>query len=66
MVECDSFSVSVIICFVSSKVAMGDVVLSLGEYVLFKSDFDFVFVIFGVICGFMSWVGCKAEVLLWG
>ena len=64
--ENDSLSIFLIICLVSLKVAMEDVVLSLGECVLFKSVFDIVFVIFGVVCGFTCWVGCKSKVLSWG
>ena len=51
---------------VLSKVATEDVMLSLGGCVLIMSVFYFVFVIFGVICRFTSWVGCKSEVLSWG
>ena len=47
LVVCDNLSISVIICIVSLKVAMSSVVLFLGVCVLLKSDFHFVFVIFG-------------------
>ena len=65
VVECDSLSIPVIICLVLSNVAMDDVVLSLGKCVWLNMFLTF-FVIFGVVCWFLSLVGCKLEVLPWG
>ena len=56
---------SIIICLVPSNIVIEGVMLSLGGCVLFMF-FDFVFVVLGVVCRFMSWVGCKSGIPSWG
>ena len=54
MVECNSLSMSIIICLVWSNIAIDGVKLSLGGCLLFMFV-DFVFVCVGVV---VSWEYC--------
>ena len=65
MIECDSLSISGIICLVWLTMAIEGVMFSLGWYILFMSVFDFVFAILGMVCRFTSWVGNESEISSW-